>query len=313
MTDIFSGMKNLTTGFVLLLISFSFIAGCKSNKLEQKGDVAYIASINAWHNQRITNLKKENGWLNLAGLYWLKQGENKFGTDLDNDVVFPKGTAPGVIGTFILTDSIVTVKINPGIRVTSSNKPVTEMKLENDLSDNPTVLSLGYLRWFVIKRSNDMYGIRLRNLNASLVRKFKNIDTYPINEDWKITAGYKPYKPFKIISIPSIIGSVEQDTVRGFLEFNYKGNAYRLDPLEEDDQYFIIFADETNSVETYGAGRFLYTGKPDSSGKVIIDFNKAYNPPCAFTKFATCPLPPKQNYLHLRITAGEKKYGEGHE
>ncbi len=310
MANKLSGMKKLITASVVLIISTLFEAGCKSNGIEQKGSPAYIASINTWHQKRIANLKKENGWLNLAGLFWLHGGENKFGTGLDNDIVFPKGTSPGVIGSFYLYNGAVTVKINPGISVTCAGKPVKEMEMNNDLSGSPDVLSLGYLRWFVIKRGKDLYGVRLRNLNASLVKDFKGIDTYPVNEDWRLTATLIPYNPPKIISVPSIIGTTEQDTVPGSLEFVLKGNTYRLDPLEEDGQLFIIFADETSGQETYGAGRFLYTSKPDSAGKVIIDFNKAYNPPCAFTKFATCPLPPKQNYLHLKVTAGEKKYGQ---
>ena len=184
--------------------------------------------------------------------------------------------------------------------------------MQNDLSGNPTVLTLGSLKWFIIKRGEDKYGVRVRDLRASLLENFKGIDTFPINEDWKIIAKYEPYNPPKIISIPSIIGTVDQDTARGSLVFEVNGEKYKLDPIKEGNEFFIIFADETSGKETYGAGRFLYADMPDSLGNVILDFNKAYNPPCSFTKYATCPLPPKQNYLHLSVTAGEKNYGEGH-
>ena len=298
----------LFAGIFCILVLYD---GCKKNENEPKGSQAYIASIEKWHKERIENLKKEDGWLNLIGLYWLKNGENKIGSDSDNDIIFPADKAPNHIGTIVLSDSIAKIIVKPGVSVTCNGKPVTEMRLFNDGDKNPTVLVLGSLRWFIIKR-DDKYGIRLRDVDAPLVQDFNGIDTFPINEDWKINAKFKPYSPPKIITIPSIIGTMEEDTVRGFLLFNVKGVAYKLDPVEEGNQLFIIFADETSGEETYGAGRFLYADKPDSSGNVILDFNKAYNPPCAFTPYATCPLPPKQNYLHLKITAGEKKYGDGH-
>ncbi len=302
-------MKYLKAGIPVLFLFILLFTGCRNNNLEQKGSPSYIASIKEWHKKRIENLKEENGWLNLVGLYWLKPGENKFGTDLGNDIVFPRGMAPGVIGTFTLKNGIVTVNIQPNARVFCNSQPVSEMILQDDNSGNPTVLSLGYLRWFIIKRGN-MYGVRVRDLNAPLLREFKGIDTFPINEDWKITAEYVPNNPPKIITVQSIIGTTEKDTVASSLVFSIKGREFRLDPLIEGNQLFIIFADETNGDETYGAGRFLYADMPGPDGKVILDFNKAYNPPCAFTKYATCPLPPKQNYLQIKITAGEKKYSE---
>lgn len=293
--------------FLFFIISFIALPGCSGNNGE-KGSPEYISQIKLWHQKRIENLKKENGWLNLAGLYWLKEGENTFGTNPGNDIVFPKGKAPGRIGIFILKDSTVTIKINNGIKVTSNSKPVKEMKLKSDLSGDPTVLTLGFLKWFIIKRS-DKYGVRLRDLSSELLSEFTGIDTYPINEDWKINAKYEPYNTPKSISIPTIIGTVDEEKAPGALVFEKNGKQYKLDPVVEGNQFFIIFADETSGKETYGAGRFLYTSKPDSTGNVILDFNKAYNPPCAFTPFATCPLPPKQNYLRLKVTAGEKKYG----
>jgi hypothetical protein len=181
------------------------------------------------------------------------------------------------------------------------------MKLKDDLSDSTTVLQLGSFRWFIINRDGK-YGVRLRDINAPLVKEFKGIDTYPVDEKWKVEAKFELYPEPKVIEIPNIIGSVENDTVKGRLVFTLNGYSYTVDPVSEGNEFFIIFADETNGEETYGAGRFLYTDKPDSHDMVEMDFNKAYNPPCAFTKYATCPLPPKQNYLHIKITAGEKKY-----
>jgi uncharacterized protein len=288
---------------IFFLLSLFIISGCEKDK----GNPNYINSIKQWHENRIKRLKTENGWLNLVGLYWLKEGENTFGSAVDNDIVFPI-SAPAHLGTFILTGGKVDVQINPAVQVLTDSGTVKETEMKDDLSGNPTVLQNGSLKWFIINR-NGKYGIRLRDLEAPLLKEFKGIETYPIDEKWKVEAKFVPYHSPKVIEIPNILGSVEEDTVEGKLEFKLEGNDYTLDPVSEGNEFFIIFADETNGNETYGAGRFLYSDKPDSSGKTIIDFNKAYNPPCAFTKFATCPLPPKQNYLHLKITAGEKKYG----
>ena len=289
--------------FIFPIIFLLFVTGCEKDT----GSPEYVKSIKQWHEKRIARLKTETGWLNLVGLYWLNEGKNTFGSAEDNDIVFPDN-APAHIGTFILNDGVVTVKINPEVKVTNSSRPVSDMQLKDDLSDSTNVLQLGSLRWFIINR-NGRYGVRLRDINAPLVKAFKGIDTYPVNEKWRINAKFEHYPEPKVIEIPNIIGSFEKDTVSGKLVFTIDGKTYTLDPVNEGNEFFIIFADETNGEETYGAGRFLYTDKPDSSGTVVLDFNEAYNPPCAFTRFATCPLPPKDNYLHLKITAGEKKYG----
>ncbi len=298
--------------FLVILLFAAVNFNCSKSTEKQKGSPAYIKQIQEWHHERIENLKKEDGWLNLVGLYWLKEGANKFGSGKDNDIIFPKGKAPLHIGSLFLKDGSVTIKVDAGIKVTYNGKPVKSMKLVSDEENNPTVLAIGTLRFFIIKR-NDKTGVRLRDLDAPLLKQFKGTKMFPINEDWKITADFTPFNKPKLFHVNTIIGTVEQDTMPGYLTFKVKGKEFKLDPLKDDNRLFIIFADETSGVETYGAGRFLYADMPDSNGKVILDFNKAYNPPCSFTPYATCPLPPKQNFLKLKITAGELKYGEGHE
>ena len=272
-------------------------------------DPEYIKEIEDWDKRRVERLREENGWLNLAGLFWLKEGENKFGSAKDNDIIFPSG--PDNIGILILKDSAVTVKINQGINVINNGNAVTEMILLDDLSGNPIILQTGSLRWNVIKRTKGI-GIRLRDLNAELVKNFKGIERFPVNEEWKIEASFDVYDPPKKILIPDIVGTVDEELCPGAVIFIKDGKEYRIDAIDSGQRLFLIFADETSGVETYGAGRFMYVDKPDSAGKVILDFNKAYNPPCVFTKFATCPLPPKENYLKLRIEAGEKAWGVMH-
>lgn len=293
------------SAFIFLLLILTILS-CTQ---KPTADPEYIKEIEEWDKKRVERLREENGWLNLAGLFWLKEGENKFGSAKDNDIIFPSG--PDNIGVFILKDSVVTIRINPQANVTNNGNAVSEMILLDDLSGNPTILQTGSLRWYVIKRTKGI-GIRLRDLNAELVKNFKGIERFSVNEDWKIEASFDPYDPPKKILIPDIVGTVDEELCPGAVVFNVEGNEYRIDAIDSGQRLFLIFADQTSGVDTYGAGRFMYVDKPDSSGKIILDFNKAYNPPCVFTKFATCPLPPKENYLKLRIEAGEKMWGGMH-
>lgn len=298
--------KNLNIIF-FSIISSLLLSNCGEQYLE-KGNKVYINEINEWHQKRINNLKLENGWLNLVGLYWLKEGENTFGSDKENDVIFPPN-APAKIGKYILKDSIASIEIFPDVIVTNGGEKIQSMIVENDLSDNVTKLRLDSLVWFVIKRG-DKFGIRLRDLEAPLLKTFSGIDRFPVNEDWKITANFLPHEKPREILVPNILGAMDIEYSSGNLQLQIGGKNFEITPVDAGNKLFIIFADETSGEETYGAGRFLYADKPDSTGKVILDFNKAYNPPCVFTPFATCPLPPKENYLSVRITAGEKNWGE---
>lgn len=299
-------MKNI---FVLGLLSLFLFISCGEN-YEQKGSADYIKEIQKWDQTREQQLKKESGWLNLVGLYWLEEGENTFGSDKSNDVVFPSN-APSKIGSFFLNDSVITIKINDDVDVMVDSQLVKEKELKSDIEDSTTIMSFGSLRWYTIVRDGGKFGIRLRDLDAPLVSGFKGIERFPINEDWRIEAKWVPLDPPQELVIPNIIGTQSEANAYGRLDFQIDNKTYSLFPTGKEN-LFIIFADQTSGVETYGAGRFLYTEGPDSNNIVILDFNKAYNPPCAFTRFATCPLPPKENQLKVRITAGEKMYGEGH-
>ena len=303
-----SNFKSSVIRIVFILLLFGIVS-CKDNFV-QNADPAYLSEVNEWHAKRIENLKKENGWLNLAGLYWLKEGENKFGSAKDNDVVFPS-KAPKYVGSFILADSIVSIKIISGVKILFNDLVVSEMLLQNDVTENPTILKLGSLRFFIIKRG-EKYGVRLRDLEAPLVKEFEGIERFPVNTAWRIEAAFKPYDFPKKISVPNILGEVEDEIISGQLVFSIKNKRFTIDPINRGNRFFIIFSDETNGESTYGAGRFLYIDKPDSLGNAILDFNRAYNPPCAFTKYATCPLPPDQNRLAVEITAGEKSFVGGH-
>ncbi len=291
----------------LFIILLSFISAC--NQYKEKGSPEYIKEINNWHKRRIENLKKENGWLNLVGLFFLKEGESTFGSSKENDFVIDDQSLVSKICTFVLKDSLVKMIVSDNVVVTVKDSPVTEIYLKHDLTGDPTIVSFKNYRWFIIKRGNK-YALRVRNLDAPLVKSFEGIVRFPVNESWRIKAEFIPYNQVREIEIPSIIGIPEKEISPGKVRFKIKDQTYELEAIDSGDKLFFVFADETNGEETYGAGRFLYADKPDSNNVVILDFNKAYNPPCAFTKYATCPLPPPQNFLKIEITAGEKKFGD---
>ncbi len=295
--------------FILIIIisSILFLPGCSGEK--DKGSPEYIQEVKQWDQKRVARLKEETGWLNLVGLFWLEEGNNSFGSANDNDIIFPSG--PAHIGNLLLKDSLVTINVDSGIVVLNEGKPVTEMTMLDDNSENPTILQSGSLKWYIIKRTKG-FAIRLRDLNAPLVKEFKGLERFPINEDWRLNAKFEEYNPPKKMNVPDITGVVGKELSPGKIVYSIEGKQYTLDAIDAGNKLWFIFADETNGEETYGAGRFLYADKPDSLGSMIVDFNFAYNPPCVFTKFATCPFPPKENYLKLRITAGEKMWGEHH-
>ncbi|HYW95850.1 MAG TPA: DUF1684 domain-containing protein, partial [Bacteroidales bacterium] len=227
------------------------------------------------------------------------------GSDSSNSIVFPPG-APAFAGSIIKSGAEITYIPDRKKNVSTNNKAVTgELQLETDMSQHPTLLEAGSFAWFIIKR-DDQYGIRLRNFNHPRINELKHIPAYPPDLHWRIEAAFVPFNKDSVFEVPTMIGGTEDYTCPGKLEFSVDGTKTELFPFDTGDGFFIIFGDATSGKETYAAGRFLSTGKPDSHNHVIIDFNKAYNPPCAFSPFATCPLPPPENRLQVAIKAGEK-------
>ncbi|HYM36154.1 MAG TPA: DUF1684 domain-containing protein, partial [Steroidobacteraceae bacterium] len=197
----------------------------------------------------------------------------------------------------------------PGNAVTNAGKPIRTIAMQSDANEKPTILKSGTLEFFVIDRVGKL-GVRVRDSEHPARRAFKGIERFPVSVDWVMDAKFEPYVPVHHIDIVNILGMTESMVAPGALVFEKDGKTYRLDAILEapdDKELFIMFADATSARETYGAGRFIYIPLP-SNGRAALDFNRAYNPPCAFNDFATCPLPPKQNRLPLRVTAGEKKY-----
>ncbi len=270
----------------------------------------YEKEIDTWHEKREANLKKENGWLTVSGLFWLEEGENTIGSNKENKIVFPAGKADADIGKIILNNDEVSMTINAGVMVKRNDTLFSKGVIFNkNTAEQSIILAHKNLRWFIIKRGARI-GVRLRDLESDARKNFTHIERFPVNEKWKIIATFVPPTDKKTIPIHDVIGNTTETEFGGTLQFELNGKSYSLDAtLEGADDLFIVFGDYTNGIKTYGAGRFLYAKKPKEGNMVILDFNKSYNPPCAFTDFATCPLPPDQNKLPIEVTAGELKYG----
>jgi len=287
----------------ILIILFLFsLFGC-----EQQPHSPYVKSIKDFHSQRIERLKQPDSWLSLTGLFWLKEGENSFGSDKSNDIVFPNKLASANLGVFVLKDSVILAKIANDAKVTLNNIRVSYQIMHNDLTINPTILKHGSLSWRAIKRGN-RFGIRLKDSEAPLLKEFNGIDIFDIDSTWRIPAEFIEYEFSKEVLTPTAIGTFEKSDVLGKLEFRINEQLFSLEPSVSENGYFLVFGDRSNGDETYGAGRFLYIEKPDTSEQLYIDFNKAYNPPCVFTKFATCPLPRKENSINIKVLAGEMNF-----
>ena len=269
----------------------------------------YRESIEEWRKTREATLKSDTGWLTVAGLYWLNEGANKAGKADTDPVQLPETFPYANFGVFECKGNTITFRPTASnLKTTWNGKPVTgpvQMKYD---STNPDLLVTGDFTMFVIKR-NDRYAIRMRDKNSKMRREFTGLHWYPVKEEYRIEAKWVPYNPVKKIPVPTILNQPEEMESPGRAEFVWKGKKYSVEPVLEDGAYFYIFKDLTAGKETYPAGRFFYSDKPEN-GKVILDFNKAYTPPCAFTPYATCPLPPKQNRFPFRVEAGELNYGK---
>lgn len=267
---------------------------------------SYRAQIEKWRQQRQESLKAENGWLTVAGLFWLKEGESTMGMGAGNSFVLPPGSAPEKVGTFDFHGGKASFQAAPGVEVTVNGKPVASASLAADSAGSPDVLRIGNLSMFVIQRGS-RFGVRLKDKDSEARRRFTGTHWFPVAEEYRVTAKFVPYTPPRKIAVPNILGDVDQEASPGYVEFTLQGKQLRLDPVSEGDGLFFIFKDLTAGKETYPPGRFLFTDLP-RNGEVVLDFNQAVNPPCAFTPYATCPLPPAQNHLSISIEAGELRY-----
>ena len=289
--------RNSSFAFLILFFSFS---------LNAQNTSTYEKEMQTWQQKRIQALKDPNGWINLTGLFWLKPGKNSFGSAPTNDFVYQHKNMPSKAGYFLWENQQVYWVSNSGISIKINDSLITKDLVFEEGKNQASLMALGSLRWNIIQREEKI-GVRLRDLASPLLTSFKGTERFALDSNLKLIAHLEPVQQNKLL-IANVLGQISPLASPGKLVFNIKGTTYTLDALEEGEELFILFGDATSGKETYPAGRFLYTNKPDANGNTILDFNKAFNPPCAFTKFATCPLPPKQNILPIAIKAGEKNY-----
>lgn len=270
----------------------------------------YIKQIEQWRQGRLQRLTAPDGWLSLAGLHWLKDGANRIGSATDNDLVL--GVGPAHFGVVTLDHGKATFKLDRRAKATIDGKARSSAELLDDSHEHPTTVAAGPVSFYLIDR-NGRKGLRVKDSQAATRTQFGGIESFPIDPSWRIEARWVPFEPPHTLETPNVLGQMDSYPVPGKAVFERDGKTFELLPVIEvpgDTQLFLIFADRTSGKETYGAARFLYADMP-RDGKIVLDFNQAYNPPCAFTAFATCPLAPPGNRLDLRVTAGEKKYAGG--
>jgi len=276
------------------------------------GKADYRHQLEAVRKARVDRLTAPNGWLSLVGLDWLKDGANKVGSAKDNDIVI--AGAPAHLGAITLSGGKASIALDASANATIDGAKKPSSELLDDSHEKPTTVAFGSANFYLVHRG-DKFGLRIKDSEAPTRKHFVGIDYFDIDPSWRVEARWEAYNPPHEVEETNILGQIDKVIVPGAAVFERDGKTYRVEPVVEtpgDTELFLVFADKTSGKETYGAARFVYTEAP-KDGKVIIDFNKAYNPPCAFTPYATCPLPTAQNRLGLRVTAGEKKYRGGHE
>jgi hypothetical protein len=269
----------------------------------------YREQVERWRAQHQKQLAADDGWLTVAGLDWLKQGKNQVGTDPASEVPLPPHSAPARVATITFHAGRAVLHPAPGVGLLLNGKPATVKALQEDTD----VLAINRLTFYLIRRG-DRTGIRLKDNNSPERKRFTGLTWYPVDPAWRIRATFTAWKTPHTLAFYNTIGQRETDTSPGLVTFSKNGREFRLEPMLDDGKLFFVFRDRTSGKTTYGASRFLYTDPPQDgpSGKTVwLDFNQAENPPCAFTAYATCPLPPPQNRLDLAVEAGEKTYRGG--
>lgn len=269
------------------------------------GTDAYLADLAAWKTARVERLKGPEGFLNLVGLFWMRHDVATFGSSSDSDFVLP-GHAPAMLGSFHKENDQIRMLVHDGIEVLHGETAIRSIVMQDDLSGDPVVLTRGSLAWAVIRR-DDKFAVRVRDFEHPAIDAFQPIDYFPTDLALRIPATLARFDEPKQMRVDTVITGLDyRPQSPGKLKFEIAGEPFELEAYLSGDRLFLIFGDGTSGRETYPAGRFLYAAMPDDSGVTLLDFNKAYNPPCAFNEFATCPVASPQNRLKTRILAGER-------
>ena len=270
-----------------------------------RSETDYRQTIETWRDGMETQLRAENGWLTVVGLYWLKKGENTVGSAPNSDVVLP-GSAPAKLGVIEFDGAATVFRVKPGVEAQIDGVSGRSATLRDDHDDSgATLVSTGSVSFFIIKRG-EQYAVRVKDAGHSARRSFKGRSWYPVDERYRVRATFRPHTSERSLDLETSAGTTTALANPGVVEFDLRGKHFRLEAFAANEgQVWLIFRDKTSGLTTYGAGRFLYADV-NEAGIVDLDFNKAYHPPCAFTHFATCPLPPRQNVLPVSIRAGER-------
>ncbi len=263
----------------------------------------YEQGVIKWRQEVDANLRRENGWLALAGLFWLRNGTNIVGSNSESDIILPQ-RAPARLGTLEFDGNNVTLHVEDDVHVEVNGTTTKNALLDADQEDVPSFINFSDMRMVVVRRSKGV-GIRIWDNTREERRLFPSREWYPVKEEYRIPATYTRYETPKVVKMPDILGAILDEPMQGFVSFEWNGKKHEL-MVEElpDKRLFVQFMDLTNSNPTYPSGRYQYTEALEN-GKVFIDFNKAYSPPCAFTEYATCTFPPQENRLEVAIEAGE--------
>ena len=290
----------------LMQFALAVIAICAASCLAPGAPIAdpvYRAAIEKWRQAYDRDLRSDSGWLTVSGLFWLHEGENTFGSGPLNDIVLPT-PAPARAGGFEFHAGHIIVHISPGVPAFLHGQRVDSAEMHPDA--NADQLVLGDLTLYV-HSSGERFTVRLRDKNSRLRKEFTGTRWFPVDQSYRVIGKYVPYDKPKQIEIQNVMGDTLPETILGYAAFKLGGKDLQLDAEVAGTDASFVFRDLTSGHETYAASRFLDT-KIESDGRVVLDFNQAYNPPCAYNPFTTCPLPPPQNRLDVRIEAGEKTY-----
>lgn len=258
-----------------------------------------------WRQKRLTSLTSDEGWVTLAGLFWLKEGENSFGSSPENNLIANYPDFPAKAGVFLRRGEKVEFLTEAGVTITHDKNPVTRMILTDDREGRQTILRCKGFSWYLLLRG-DRLGIRMKWNEHPNRHKLTGLPAYTFSADWRIKGRFIPYAQPKTLTIASVIGTQSEEACPGEIHLTIKGQKIILYPTGTRDEMSLMFGDATNGKETYDGGRFLPLSAPDDQNEMIVDFNYAYNPPCVFTPFATCPVPVTENILSVGIEAGEK-------
>ncbi|MDD5720399.1 MAG: DUF1684 domain-containing protein [Candidatus Krumholzibacteria bacterium] len=278
----------------------------------ERADRDYVREVSQWHAERLERLRSEDGWLTLIGLFPLSAGDHTLGAAADADLRLAADVPP-VIGTLSVRPDEVrwTTAAGAAVTVAGSQEPPPPV-LAADRDGEPTVLQVGTVRFHVIARG-DLLFLRVKDSASEVRRTFRGIDRYPVDTRWRVTATLRTRNQPRTVPMPNVLGQIETLPTPGVLTFEFDGYQHNLIPIAEPGEpLFIVFGDLTNSQTTYGGGRFLYADPPGPDGTVVLDFNRAYNPPCVFTPYATCLQPLPENQMPAAVTAGEKMWGPAH-